>query len=631
MTRLEAKPTQAGKQRRCPVCYHKLRVPTAEEVAAVAAKWKEPGYNTLSGEGAIPSAAAYQTYLSVVCGVCGTRMYASPSQMGQEIRCPDCDAPTRVAPPAQPVPAPQAAPAQPPEEYPVCQGAGQPTRDHVEVYQRYIPVVCPICQTRMLATVDQVGQRLICPDCETPSLVPPLEEVSHEPLPPPRRWDPSDVYDNQLDPDAAPTPGMPAPVAPAPTTPPRPPASTPQLIVATCPVCHTRQDVTPDQLGKALECPDCGTRFPVARPKAAAPPPPDPLDAIGEEYGLAPAPEVAPRKPAVFDDEIPLEFEQHGSPSLAGRAGEERRSAEDLRELDEEWKNLNQQLRDGGGWQPTPGAVVAGRGPRKPAKQERVSFVGGVVNFPFYRGCLIHWLAMTLGLMFVVVPPVFAYAWAIQQQNPEWTWVIVAGILAGFAGLLWSLMSSSTCLAILQDTAEGCDDIENWPEGQLTEWLYDTIYIATALILSVALGAGLLRLLELAGVAWWPRGLAVAIGVGFLAFPFLLMSMLEAGSPLIPFSVPITRSLGTVWWAWFLFYFEATLLVAVTAGLGAAVVIPTHYWGTPAALVLVPAMLMIYFRLLGRLVWCCSHHGSSGEARPLRDDDDLVQQRPSDD
>lgn len=656
MTRLEAKSTQAGKQRRCPVCYHKLRVPTAEEVAAAAAKAKEPGYDLAAGNGMVPSSAAYQTYLSIVCGVCGTRMYASPSQMGQEMVCPDCGTPARVAPPP-PRPAPPSDPSatKPIEDYPVYQGEGQPPLDHKEVYQRYIPVVCPICHTRMLATVDQVGQRLICPDCETPSIVPPLEEVSHEPPPPIRRWNPADVYDTQDSP-GAPAPPPPASpgappssakpskkVSPPPAAKVAPPASAAQYVVATCPVCHTRQDVTLDQVGKALTCPDCGTRFPVPPPPARpAPLPPDPLDEIGQEYGLAPsegyglaAPhDPVERKPAIFD--LDLSDDQEGyRPAAASTPGEER----PRRELEEEWKSLNHQLREGGDWEAAPSRALPRRKPvkpAKPAKEQRASFVAGVFNFPFYRTCLLYWVALSVGLMFVVLPPVFAWRWTEQQETPDWTWATVAAVLAAFGGLLWSLMSSATCLAILQDTAEGCDEIENWPEGAFLEWLFDAVYIFVALVLAAALGFGVYRLLDLGGVPWWPRGLQASVLAGFLAFPFLLMSLLEAGSPLIPFSLPILRSLGSVWWRWLLFYLETGVLVASMAGLGTLVALKSQSWGstialTPVALLLAVAALMIYFRLLGRLVWCCSHVGGTGDEDPLarRDEDDLVQTRSS--
>jgi DNA-directed RNA polymerase subunit RPC12/RpoP len=455
----------------------------------------------------------------------------------------------------------------------------------------------------MLATPDQVGERLVCPDCETPAIVPPPEEVvSHAPQPVTPSRDPNDVYDI-----SQPGPAPSAHAAPAPRS----------YIAAICPVCHTRLDVTEDKVGTIIECPDCGTRFAVHRPKAA-PPQPNPLDEIGEEYGVAPPMEVAQRKPAVMEPgDLVIDSEEH-------------RTVEERRGLEEEWKNFNQQLRSGWQASPTPAAAVAAAvaASAEPEKEPTESFFSGVFTFPFYRSSIAYWVALSLGLMFVVLPPTFAYMMAIKQTGgPEWTWVIVASALACIAGLIWILMTSSSCLAILQDTAEGCDEVENWPEGQIFEWLFDAAYILTALLLATAAGLTVSRLLVWIGHPWWPS----AIVVGWVMFPFILVSMLEAGSPLLPFSVPIVRSLLLAWWAWFLFYLETTLLVAVVGGLGAAVTVYTHHWGSPVAIVLAVAVLMIYFRLVGRLIWFCSHEGVlEDEDKPQRTDDKLLHKRSAD-
>ncbi|MFO7905012.1 MAG: hypothetical protein R6U98_20270, partial [Pirellulaceae bacterium] len=35
-----------------------------------------------------------------------------------------------------------------------------------------IPVICPLCGTRMYATTDQIGQTMVCPDCLESVVVP---------------------------------------------------------------------------------------------------------------------------------------------------------------------------------------------------------------------------------------------------------------------------------------------------------------------------------------------------------------------------------------------------------------------------------------------------------------------------
>ncbi len=559
-----------------------LTVPTAEEVAATAAKWRDPGYQLVDGQDeAIPSAAAYQTYYAVVCGVCGTRMYATPRQVGQEIQCPDCGTASIVAAPApKPVPPADDKAKTPPEDYPLYDGEGQPPPERQEIYRHYIPVVCPICHTRMLAPPEQVGQRLICPDCETPSIVPPPEDVTHEPLP--------------LGPSSGPSEGpaetydLAAPEA-GPAPPPAARLVDKKYVAAVCPVCHTRLNVTADKVGRAIECPDCGTRFAVSRPKARAPQP-DPMKEIEGGYDVIAPPRVASRKPALFDEAaMPADLD-------------EQRSMEERRGLEEEYRSLNEQLHSG--WQVAPSQVSTGRAVES-SKSEEASFFRGVFTFPFYRSSMAYWVALSVGLMFVVLPPMFAFMLALRPNGPGWGWAAVASAMGAVAGLLWILMTSSSCLAILQDTAEGCDEVENWPEGQFFEWLFDASYVLSATLLATAVGLGVTRLVGWLGYSWWP----IWVIVSWVTFPLVLMSMLEAGSPLLPFSWPIMRSMLLVWWAWLIFYVEATLVVGVGVGLGALVTIPTHYWGSPVALALAVTVLMIYFRLMGRLVWFCSHEG----------------------
>lgn len=147
-------------------------MPTAEQAAALAGKQgpdTEYAVTDSSARPADPSAIQ----ITVVCPLCKTRMYATPDEVGQLLTCPDCD--TRVVVPPPPEPAvgqTEDRPVDITEEYPLW-GIEQPPREHKEVYQTYIPVVCGLCHTRLHATLDQVGQQLICPDCETSNTVSP--------------------------------------------------------------------------------------------------------------------------------------------------------------------------------------------------------------------------------------------------------------------------------------------------------------------------------------------------------------------------------------------------------------------------------------------------------------------------
>ena len=98
----------------------------------------------------------------------------------------------------------------------------------------------------------------------------------------------------------------------------------------------------------------------------------------------------------------------------------------------------------------------------------------------------------------------------------------------------------------------------------------------------------------------------VAITVFFL-FPILLLCTLETDSPFLPVSSVVFASLGRHGIAWLAFYLQAGSLLAAAAAL-------VYYLGPqlgpaaghPPGRLLFSAVVMIYFRLLGRLAFYCS-------------------------
>jgi hypothetical protein len=92
--------------------------------------------------------------------------------------------------------------------------------------------------------------------------------------------------------------------------------------------------------------------------------------------------------------------------------------------------------------------------------------------------------------------------------------------------------------------------------------------------------------------------------VPFVLYPVMLLSALESGSPAVPYSPHIFRSLKTVWWAWLALYLQSGVLFAVWLWLTVEF-FPDQPFGTLAiAAPALAAITLIYARLLGRLVWC---------------------------
>ena len=169
------------------------------------------------------------------------------------------------------------------------------------------------------------------------------------------------------------------------------------------------------------------------------------------------------------------------------------------------------------------------------------------------------------------------------------------------------LTGSVMLLAILQDTSLGRDVIESWPQGFFMDWLFEGLYVGVALFLGVLPGVLVSQIVLCAGGATsvYAVAFAVCCAVTLLVlFPVLLLSLLEAGSPLIPISGPIWRSLSAARPRWVQFY----ALSVVLAAAGLVILLGFRRGGLLLdflVLFLVTALSMIYFRLLGRLAWCC--------------------------
>jgi hypothetical protein len=234
----------------------------------------------------------------------------------------------------------------------------------------------------------------------------------------------------------------------------------------------------------------------------------------------------------------------------------------------------------------------------------RWTFFSSVFGFPWSRGVLPRWAGISSGLL-VAGGTLAIVLGNVASEGLGKETVLAAGALSllVFFALLWSLSYAASCLlVIVRETAEGADQMSESPDIDWRDWIFQLVYMAEILAQSIALGwfARWLLNLALPGTAAPAIGLAV---VTFVAFPVFLLSALESGSALLPFSAPILRSLFRLSWAWGLFYLlTGALLIPVTM-LAAHIATPyaTLGWLGPAPLL--AAYLLIYARLLGRLGW----------------------------
>jgi len=559
---MEVRRRFAGRQVRCPYCQVMLVVPQESQTR----KKEDYAIREEAGDLVVEEPGPAEPLIAVTCSVCATRMYATQKQAGSQLICPDCGTAAVV-----PRPVKKAVPLDEPsraakEEYKIY-GEDQPPPTVKEVHQRFLPVVCSLCHTRLLATVDQLGQKLTCPDCFT-------ENEVREPKEPPKLEIPTAEERGEY--------ALHDPVQPPPVEVPDPQ----ELFVVKCPRCLTRLHARAEQSGQSMKCPDCKTPFTIPKPPPKARRPIAEEEEPIEEYGVGAAVER----------------------TAARVRGDRHRRAQDDEEADEE-----------GDEEDEPGAS---RRRRRVLPQSArpvlppLPLVNGVFTYPFQAGGLKHWLilsgtALMLGLAAAVV-----LGLATAQGPIVALGVAFAGIyfLTALVWLIWVFLG---LLTITNETAEGVDVVEGWG-SDLYDRIFDSLYLFNSLALSSALGLAIdrfateaLRLVDPEAAAW--QGPGVMIGV-WLLFPILLLSFLERGSFVNPASGAVWRSLVVAWPGWLGFYLLSAILWSVAIGLDWALVHHGRHIGAIVSAGILCATLMIYFRMLGRLGWYCTER----LARPER-------------
>lgn len=171
---------QVGQEIECPECGTKIVVP-AEIEQKVNAALEDRLDRIMLGLGETSGKDVYGVHdglggraeedwskrFPVYCKLCGTMMYASEDQIGQEIECPDCETKTLVPP----RPKRSAQEAKETLQFEGGSTFGLSGDDQLPDVQpgkgRLVPVVCKLCETRMYARESEIGGFKTCPDCET--------------------------------------------------------------------------------------------------------------------------------------------------------------------------------------------------------------------------------------------------------------------------------------------------------------------------------------------------------------------------------------------------------------------------------------------------------------------------------
>ena len=245
------------------------------------------------------------------------------------------------------------------------------------------------------------------------------------------------------------------------------------------------------------------------------------------------------------------------------------------------------------------------------------TFFSGVFTYPWRGVNVARWTAMSLGLSLTGMMAYCALAWlgfVGSAENP------ILGVLMTMFSILMALVTlsfaTSSCQAVLQDTADGHDMPQEASLPEWDQWIWTLLCWGSLWAVSGALAYPLALLIG---------GIAFLI-VPAILFPILLLSAMEADSYLVPFSPPVLRTLVSYAHGWLMFYL---LSAAMFIGWQAMLVFGFASMPLLGAFVsgpVVAAIMLIYARLLGRLAWRASGANmaalegdqlpASGEASP---------------
>ncbi len=367
---------------------------------------------------------------------------------------------------------------------------------------------------------------------------------------------------------------------------------------AACMLCGSRIDLNDSLIGKKVKCPDCHSPIEVREPppdKRRAPFHAEPTSNEDDDFNFADGhdtPPVASPYHSIANDlmaSAESEVAASNAKSPAHVAPQVRRdpALDALKRAEESADEIAEQDRE-----PLPSSPFTTR------------VLKFLVDPLTIARLLVLAFALFIELAAVQSAIVEAEGGAIAQFIS-----VIARMVAVVVGLVFIVNLSVSLLGILSDTANGQDNIESWPDVNFLDWIGESLYVFSALFLAVLPGCAIAQASNIVGlpsaVFWLLAVTGSGIGITCL-FPFILISMLEAASPVMPFSQPINQSLRLARGSWIVF----TLLAGcvVTAGVALCAVrllVPDYAILNFIVAVLLIVVIAVYFRLLGRLTWCC--------------------------
>ena len=355
-----------------------------------------------------------------------------------------------------------------------------------------------------------------------------------------------------------------------------------EWIPVECKLCGTRMYALPDAVGRGMQCPDCGTET-IVKPPRPKQKKFEPVER-GPSYEMSDAGSAAlPRVAGEYVDVLCPQCNEELS--LTANVLGERFTCPycDFMFIvtsDGRAKRPSGDLPSSSSSAPGEGLEFLSEEHERPGRLEYKQpdpppehpFVSGVYNFPFYPECGVRVATMSLALGGVAFFSSRAISYGMTPgvgiaAAPFWITAMFLCVLAIICLTMLLIFGGGSAAAIVQDTANGSDEIENWPTGAFYEGMIDGAPVYTAGSLALAAAGSIIRLLWQDGS--WELWQIVALGgaAAFLLHPILLLSMFDNASPLLPLSGTVVGSLGHSFAAWVKFHLTS-LLPALAAVVG---------------------------------------------------------------
>lgn len=413
----------------------------------------------------------------------------------------------------------------------------------------------------------------------------------------------------------------------------------PKDVAVVCNLCGTRIYVKIEKVGQEVKCPDCHSRNLVVGPKeggdAASKGPTlegaenygmsavvekprfRPLQAARGEYEVLSALDVAaiehrltvpgekrPKKKLVAkpaDDQGGEEEEDHGeltleAPIERAEAARDPRSILPQPELEPENELYDGRYDDG-----LIGDMVD---PRSADAWKKAPFVYGVIEFLFRPNTLLR--GVFFAVLLAVVAGLTKATIALAQQGGAAQAFTLMTVWIGAPVLGVLLFSFAAAFhAIVETTGNGGDEVANWPDWNVFGWFGPALFVLLAALLSslpggvigalLAVGTGEPMVIIFAVVA------PVVVSM-MLLFPFIYCSMLIEDNVFAVASPYTFRSLKIAGDAW-LYFCMYSLGLALLGTCAVGTLIANNMVFTVVGSAACMALLIVYARLVGRLMW----------------------------